>query len=121
MQSTLHVERQKMSFKCRKCRHLLFSDSEICDAHGEPFIYNKTEQQTCTSNNVWYLREDAIPSWIRNQIDDYDWTKGKLHCDTCRCRIGSFDFVSGAKCKCGSSVLPPLHVVSSKIDCQITV
>lgn len=119
MQNNSEVERKKMSFKCKRCRHLLFSDKELSDTHNKPL--NETESHDCTSNNVWYLREDVIPSWITNQIDAYDWTKGKLHCVTCGCRIGSFDFVSGSKCKCGSSVLPAVHVVASKVDCQVTL
>ena len=115
-------EGQNMTFKCRKCRHFLFSNNEICDAHGKPLIHNKTEHHTCnTPSNVWYLREDVMPSWLKIQIDEYDWTKGKIHCDTCKCRIGSFDFISGSKCNCGSSVLPALHVVSSKVDCQVAL
>ncbi|KAG7160581.1 E3 ubiquitin-protein ligase RNF180-like [Homarus americanus] len=34
------------------------------------------------------------------------WTKGKIHCPGCQARIGSFNFVSGSQCACGSHVLP---------------
>lgn len=113
------IEDHKMTFKCRKCRHLLFSNNEICDSHGNPLEYNKNKPQICNPpTDVWYLREDLIPFWIKDQVDNSNWTKGKLYCGTCKSRIGSFDFISGSKCYCGSSVLPALHVVSSKVDCQ---
>ncbi|KAJ9580748.1 hypothetical protein L9F63_024074, partial [Diploptera punctata] len=47
------------------------------------------------------------------------WQKGRLNCPKCRGRVGSFDFVSGLKCDCGKHVLPPVHVVRSKVDISV--
>lgn len=112
-----------MTIRCQKCRNLLFADNKLCDGHGKQITYyNRSESQNCTSsNNVFYIREETLPSWVKTQIDNYKWIKGKLYCQTCRHRIGAFDFVSGVKCECGSSVLPAVHVVSSKIDYQFAV
>ncbi len=109
----------KSIYKCRKCRHFLLADNQVSNCHGYPISSDENDSKSCSPvSNVWYLTEDRIPAWMKNQVDDGNWTKGKLFCPTCQCRIGSYDFVSGAKCSCGSHVLPPLHVVSSKLDCE---
>lgn len=46
------------------------------------------------------------------------WTKGRLNCPNCEARVGSFDFVSQSTCACGTSVLPAVHLVKSKVDCS---
>lgn len=105
--------------KCRKCRHLIFDDKQVCNSHGDSLSFTDNSPEMCNPiANVWYIREDLIPTWLKQQVDDADWTKGKIFCPTCKCRIGSFDFVSGSKCQCGSHVLPSLHLVISKLDCE---
>ncbi|GIY75328.1 uncharacterized protein CDAR_515051 [Caerostris darwini] len=64
------------------------------------------------------MKEDSFLPWIREQINAGDWMKGKLHCPVCKTRLGSYNFVNGAKCQCGLHVLPSLHVTSAKIDRQ---
>ncbi|KFM67812.1 E3 ubiquitin-protein ligase RNF180, partial [Stegodyphus mimosarum] len=110
---------EKIIFKCRRCRHFLFSHNQISDSHGEMLFSNERPSKSCNPiASVFYLKEESIPSWLKNQVDEGNWTKGKLFCPTCKCRIGSFDFVSGSKCSCGIHVLPSLHVVSCKLDCE---
>lgn len=109
----------KKIFKCRKCRHFLFADNQLLDSHGKPVSSEESSLVACTPiSNVMFLREDFIPTWLKNQVNVGGWTKGKVFCPTCNCRIGSFDFVCGTKCKCGSSVLPAIHVVSCKLDSE---
>ena len=36
------------------------------------------------------------------------WTKGRLNCPKCQCRVGGFDFVGGSE--------HPIHLIKSKVD-----
>ena len=36
--------------------------------------------------------------------------------ESCAARLGSFDFYAGQKCECQEFVLPPIRLVSSKVD-----
>ncbi|XP_076322682.1 uncharacterized protein LOC143231848 isoform X2 [Tachypleus tridentatus] len=113
------------TFKCKKCRRILFCGEIVVNSHckSERFLENAVNLQSegfqpmCSNNTVWYLKEDKLQDWIIEQIDQGDWIKGKLTCPKCHCRIGSFDFVCGSKCNCEEFVLPPVHVVKSKVDC----
>lgn len=41
--------------------------------------------------------------------------RGKLHCPSCRARLGSYDW-SGAQCNCGAWIRPAFQLLRSKID-----
>ena len=43
------------------------------------------------------------------------WTKGRLNCPHCQCRIGAFDFVSGGGGG-GGGLDQAIHLVKSKVD-----
>uniref|UniRef100_A0A1B6KFU7 Uncharacterized protein n=1 Tax=Graphocephala atropunctata TaxID=36148 RepID=A0A1B6KFU7_9HEMI len=122
-------------FKCKKCRTILLNYPEITllSAHGWEmvlkqsasvskieFIDTKSEGTRCSSfdQDVFYISEVNMPQWITYCIDKGEWTRGKLMCpgSGCSARVGSFDFVSGFHCGCQSSVVPPVHLVRSKID-----
>ncbi|GFY48119.1 uncharacterized protein TNIN_238971 [Trichonephila inaurata madagascariensis] len=106
-------------FKCRKCRKVLFSEKEACNSHGEYLSSDETKLEMCSSPDVYYLKEETFPLWMKDQVAEGNWMKGKLFCPVCNYRIGSFNFVCGSKCHCGLCVLPPLHVVSHKLDREI--
>ncbi|GIY92736.1 uncharacterized protein CEXT_535561 [Caerostris extrusa] len=107
----------KTIFKCGKCRHMLFTEREVCDGHGLSYENGIEESLSCKPlSNVYYMKEDSFLPWIREQINGGDWMKGKLHCPVCKTRLGSYNFVKGAKCLCGRHVLPSLHLTSAKID-----
>ncbi|XP_013782443.2 E3 ubiquitin-protein ligase RNF180-like isoform X1 [Limulus polyphemus] len=115
---------QGTTFKCKKCRRILFCGEIVVNSHceSESFAENTVILQsegfhpTCNSDTVWYLKEENLQDWMIEQIDQGDWIKGKLTCPKCHGRIGSFDFVCGFKCYCEKFVLPPVHVVKSKVD-----
>ncbi|CAG9783026.1 unnamed protein product [Diatraea saccharalis] len=96
--------------KCHKCRHVLL--------YGFDYSVNNCPQK-CNSYNVHnfiFLDDNKIPEWIKFKIEEENWTKGKLHCYNCGFKVGSFDFVSGRKCECGSTVLPSVHFITSQVD-----
>ncbi|XP_078318000.1 uncharacterized protein LOC111121301 isoform X2 [Crassostrea virginica] len=101
-------------YRCRKCRNVLFSDDCVISDHGQKDDICSTSSNT----TVWFLSSDSekTPEWIYQALDRGSWSKGKLYCPKCNGRIGSFDFISGNKCLCGQFTLPPLHILSCRVD-----
>ncbi|BES99258.1 Hypothetical protein NTJ_12075 [Nesidiocoris tenuis] len=111
--------------KCKKCRtpvaetnatKLLTGHEDILNGEN---IHRPLETDCSETINSLYLMEQTLPDWMVNQIDQAQWIKGKLNCSKCQARLGSFDFVSGRKCTCGQSVLPPVHLIKNKVDFTI--
>ncbi|XP_014664303.1 PREDICTED: E3 ubiquitin-protein ligase RNF180-like [Priapulus caudatus] len=108
------------SYKCRRCRQMLCLSSCIVDSHGEL----AKEVSSCaldTSNpdplaGLLFLDSDKLPEWLTAQIDEGEWSKGRIHCPKCRARIGLFDFITGSKCGCLQYVLPGIQINKSKVD-----
>lgn len=109
-----------MLYKCKKCANLLLEAelNTILRIHGQENSSDLVEMcPTELENSEVFIQEDHIPSWIKVEIEQSNWTKGKLKCTKCGLKVGSFDFVSGTRCKCGrNEVLPPVHLIRSKID-----
>lgn len=42
--------------------------------------------------------------------------QGKLHCPKCETKVGSFNWVSGSICPCGTVVAPAFYLVPSKVE-----
>ncbi|KAL0269726.1 UNVERIFIED_CONTAM: hypothetical protein PYX00_007361 [Menopon gallinae] len=113
-----------VTVKCRKCRNLLFTYPEVdlLSAHGESYGSVGVEYIKCETiqeDNVWFLGESGMPDWVSSLVNEANWTKGKVNCPKCNSRLGSFDFISGTQCQCGSHTLPPVHVVKCKVDCRV--
>lgn len=106
-------------FRCRKCRTTLFTSADVVSAHGEPrrghVVSSCPVDKTST---VWYIRDDEMVDWMKEQVTSGEWIKGKLYCPSCNARLGSYDFVTGAKCACSEFVLPPIHVSKCRVDCD---
>lgn len=105
--------------KCRKCRKIIVEDSydqkRIITCHGIPI--SNVNVQSCTSEeSVVFLNDDYLPNWIKIKIEEVNWTKSRINCPGCDCRIGAFDFVSGIKCDCNTYILPAIHIIKSKVD-----
>lgn len=106
----------KMSrFKCQKCRKELFDAAFVLTSHSEPWTVSKASP--CSAGHtVWYLKDEVVETWLQTQLDSNEWIKGKINCPKCNLRLGSFDFVSGKRCGCGKHMLPPIHIVKSRVD-----
>ncbi|KAG8229043.1 hypothetical protein J437_LFUL007598 [Ladona fulva] len=106
---------------CKKCRKILFShpDHPLLSIHGSIVNSESKNKKPCLEGQqqpLWYLDSENVPSWITSVIEEAGWTKGKLHCPVCHCRVGTFDFVSGGHCPCQLCVIPPVHLIKSKVD-----
>ncbi|XP_042873172.1 E3 ubiquitin-protein ligase RNF180-like isoform X2 [Penaeus japonicus] len=112
--------------RCRKCRKVLFSTSncKILDAH-EKEIHASAGAEGCRASSgcssvveqsCLYLSEESYPDFVNEAVNESSWTKGKILCPACQARIGSFNFVSGNHCACGSYLVPQVHLLKAKVD-----
>ena len=65
---------QVLSVKCRKCRFLLFLHPEITlnNAHAISISQQNINNVLCSTvqeDNLWFLQESNLPSWISDLVD----------------------------------------------------
>jgi len=116
--SNLLVE-MNLFLKCKKCRCVLIEHTlcPILNCHGDEANFETTRVENCKDTiDAFYFQETGLPEWILHKLNEADWSKGKLMCPKCFARLGSFDFVSGKKCQCMRVIVPPVHIVKSKVD-----
>jgi hypothetical protein len=77
------------SYKCRKCRFLLFS-ADLIEAHTRPH----KASPICSSI---FLSEPNEDHWLQAVVTA-DVT-GKIHCPSCESKVGAFNW-AGSKCSC---------------------
>lgn len=60
------------SFKCWKCRKLLFYGDCIVDPHGASSVLDDSScsRGTTDTDTVWFLDCDKVPAWLLHQIDE---------------------------------------------------
>jgi len=93
------------TLKCRKCRVLLLEHPP----HKILDITDASDSQE--SSNVYNICDENLPQWINDAVEEGSWTKGKLSCPSCSCRVGGFDYVSGSSL--------PVYIVRSKVDHKV--
>lgn len=108
-----------MDIKCKHCRKKLFDGEpvQLLTSHSE--IKTQSTNSTCTEGDpegCLYLSPENIPLSIQRIVDQKSWTKGRIYCEHCTNRIGSFNFVSEMKCNCGMYIKQPIQIIQSKID-----
>lgn len=112
------VNNKMYEIRCRQCREKLLGDRQqslILNAHALP-LNDPDNCPTSTTGNLLFLKEEQLPQWITTKVDESEWTKGRLNCPKCHARLGAFDYVSGSRCECNEKILPPVHIIKSKID-----
>lgn len=117
---------ESIQIKCRKCRTVLtkVATSDLLDAHADKFTPNSSyidsSCPTVAGRTEIFLNEDALDTWIQEEIEKSEWTKGKLKCLKCASNVGSFDFVACQKCDCKQFNQPSVHFIQSKVDVERT-
>ena len=108
-------------YKCRKCRLGLLPHESLLTCHNRPLTESPPEDQSekcATLTTVLFVDEQKVQDWMRQQIDEGSWTKGRITCPGNRCgaRIGSYNFIGGVYCACSKNELPPIQIIRSKVD-----
>ena len=70
----------------------------------------KEEVSTEPCNKTYFIEPLAWMPDILHRVD------GKLHCPKCTSKLGSFSWISGCQCPCGSKIAPAFYLVPSKVD-----
>jgi len=109
--------------KCRKCRSTLTNvpSNVLLSAHNEQYSNDPDIKSNCPSvvgRTEIYINEEHLDQWIESEIENSEWTKGKLKCSKCSSNVGSFDFVTGQKCECRLFNQPSVHFIRSKVDLE---
>ncbi|XP_077993534.1 uncharacterized protein LOC144447398 [Glandiceps talaboti] len=105
---------QLTKYRCRKCRQFLFDNVCVIPSHGA--LGYCIREDKCT---LWYLNDEnkeSLPDWIQLQINEGNWTKGKIHCPKCHGRLGSYDYLGVNKCPCGVNNTPNIQILRSRVD-----
>lgn len=89
-------------YRCKKCRRILASESNL--------IVHQDKATKAQCGKTYFLEP---LSWMNNIAQS---TQGKLHCPKCNNKIGSFSWIMGCMCPCGSQVAPAFYLVPSKVD-----
>uniref|UniRef100_A0A3P8ZWT5 RING-type domain-containing protein n=1 Tax=Esox lucius TaxID=8010 RepID=A0A3P8ZWT5_ESOLU len=63
---------------------------------------------------VWHMNVETLPEWILTSVRQAQWTVGKLNCENCGARLGSFNFLKCTKCPCGQESI--MHLSKSRVD-----
>ena len=108
-QTKPRLEHKTYCIRCRLCRKQLLVSDKVTFSHS-----GKTE----ACGNCIFLDEDFLPQWIKDEIENSSWTKGRLKCPRtdCTARVGGFDFVQGLLCGCGELTIPAIWIQDGKVD-----
>lgn len=82
--------------------------TEKIDVAGEKLL-NGQESAVCTRT---FFVEPLL--WMKKEVVNN--VEGKLYCPSCKSKIGSFNWIMAARCKCGEQVSPNFYLVPSKVD-----
>ncbi|KAK9736711.1 Dual specificity phosphatase, catalytic domain [Popillia japonica] len=88
-------------YRCKKCRRILAAESNLL-VHQD--------RSTKAHCNKTYFLEPLL--WM----DITQSMQGKLHCPKCKNKVGSFSWIMGCQCPCGSQVAPAFYLTPSKVD-----
>ncbi|KAG9265545.1 E3 ubiquitin-protein ligase RNF180 isoform X3 [Astyanax mexicanus] len=92
------------ALRCRKCRRQVADSACLLSA-------SKEVMGACS---VWHVDVDTLPDWISSAINQVHWTVGKLNCQNCGARLGSFNFINCPRCPCGRDTA--VHLSKSRVD-----
>ncbi|PVU92569.1 hypothetical protein BB559_003693 [Furculomyces boomerangus] len=120
------IIKREIGIKCKKCRRLLLSESNIFEHEAGPgnigFSYTKVNNFGAEAvggnmagkpkNNCSSIFFEPI-SWIKDIHSGV--ISGKIMCPKCDTKLGQFSW-AGSKCSCGKWVTPSFQIHNSKID-----
>jgi dual specificity phosphatase 12 len=121
---------QQRRYVCRKCRHALFTSSNIIE-HSHAIVqlvstaasaatgYTAVTEKPNSTMNI--QRQQACTSIF---IEPVDWCNNvssygtdKLMCPgNCGSKVGAYDGKQGLVCSCGARVKPAFQMISSKVE-----
>lgn len=130
--ATVHPE--PTVYRCKKCRRIVASASNILPhVPREKQIWRHISSKR-SSKQSKVSRDPVEPSKKEEQqpiefctkilfVEPLAWmpdiihnVEGKLNCPKCGTKLGSFSWIAGSQCPCGSKIAPAFYLVPSKVD-----
>ena len=130
--ATVHPE--PTVYRCKKCRRIVASASNILPhlprekqiwrhisskrsskqskVSRDPVEPSKREEQQPVEFCTKILFVEPL-AWMPDIIHNVE---GKLNCPKCGTKLGSFSWIAGSQCPCGSKIAPAFYLVPSKVD-----
>ncbi|XP_043681426.1 dual specificity protein phosphatase MPK-4-like isoform X2 [Vespula pensylvanica] len=122
-------------YRCRKCRRIVASASNILphtmhqrhiwrhvsskrtpkqikegEEGAERVNVKKENEMTELCTKIYFVEPLAWMPDIMHNVE------GKLNCPKCNTKLGSFSWIAGSQCPCGSKIAPAFYLVPSKVD-----
>ncbi|KAK7792218.1 hypothetical protein R5R35_007476 [Gryllus longicercus] len=111
------VRPEPLVYRCRRCRRVLASASNVLphmpkekplwtdERWGRP---DYTDLELC--RDTYFVEPLA---WMQSVTTSL---QGKISCPKCNTKLGSFSWIMGCQCPCGSKISPAFYLVPSKVD-----
>lgn len=125
-------------YRCKHCRRIVASASNILPhspkekqvwRHVSSKRYDKgvkLGKSSKKTNDVDEINEPKSSTELCTKIyfvEPLAWmpdithnVEGKLNCPKCATKLGSFSWIAGSQCPCGSKIAPAFYLVPSKLD-----
>ncbi|XP_066584358.1 dual specificity protein phosphatase MPK-4-like [Prorops nasuta] len=121
-------------YRCKKCRRIVASVSNVLPhSTHEKQVWRHISTKRTTKEKlkespaaVEKKKEEKKSTELCNKtyfVEPLAWmpdithnVEGKLNCPKCNTKLGSFSWVAGCQCPCGSKIAPAFYLVPSKVD-----
>ncbi|XP_067215230.1 dual specificity protein phosphatase MPK-4 [Linepithema humile] len=118
-------------YRCKRCRRIVASASNILphaprekqiwrhistkstskDAENcDKLVQKREEPRLELCDKIYFVEPLAWMPDIMHSVE------GKLNCPKCKTKLGSYSWISGSQCPCGSKIAPAFYLVPSKLD-----
>ncbi|XP_078045145.1 dual specificity protein phosphatase MPK-4 isoform X2 [Augochlora pura] len=130
--ATVHPE--PTVYRCKKCRRIVASASNILPhVPKEQQVWRHISTKRTSKQSKAVHEPLELPQKDENEpvefctkilfVEPMAWmpdithkVDGKLNCPKCKTKLGSFSWISGNQCPCGSKIAPAFYLVPSKVD-----
>ncbi|XP_033184093.1 dual specificity protein phosphatase MPK-4 isoform X2 [Bombus vancouverensis nearcticus] len=124
--ATVHPE--PTVYRCKKCRRIIASASNVLPhMPNERQIWRHISTRKASRELLEPLQKrEQQPAEFCTKIlfvEPLAWmpdithnVEGKLNCPKCNTKLGSFSWIAGSQCPCGSKIAPAFYLVPSKVD-----
>lgn len=110
------VNPDPLVYRCCRCRRIVASANNLLPhiprekpSWKDGKWLNKINEQPACSQT--YFVEPMV--WMKSVMQSEE---GKLHCPKCNSKLGSFSWIMGCQCPCGSKISPAFYLVPSKVE-----
>ncbi|XP_023720741.1 dual specificity protein phosphatase MPK-4 isoform X1 [Cryptotermes secundus] len=115
--SLITVKPEPLVYRCRKCRRIVASASNLLP-HIPKERPSWTDKKWSTEDReammlcseTYFVEPLAWMSSVTQSL------QGKIHCPKCKSKLGSFSWIMGCQCPCGSKISPAFYLVPSKVE-----